>query len=108
MDGTVAPDFKQIKNKSMESKDLNPAREEYFSRLCKPFIKYLETSSFDEEELLKDRILSMTYDKNVELQKRVEELESGLTGIQKRFATKAGYITGGLYEIIENLLPPKE
>jgi len=62
----------------MESKDLNPAREEYFDKLDREFQAFYESSNETHETQAKDRILSMTYDKNEALQKRVEELEEEL------------------------------
>lgn len=56
---------------------LNQAREEYFWQLMNQSSKWAESSQH-EAVLLKGKILSVTYDANVALQKRVEELEAAL------------------------------
>jgi hypothetical protein len=56
----------------------NPAREEYFDQLENIFADYFCESGVEERKL-KEKALSITYDPNVALQKRVEELEAALS-----------------------------
>lgn len=62
----------------MTTTEQNPAREEFFDQLQQLHVKWFEAPSEEEEHPLKEEILSITYDANVALQKRVEELEAVL------------------------------
>lgn len=61
------------------TKDIpNPARDEYFEQLYTLIIHFIDIDIEDgeQEKRTKERILSITYDKVVELQNRIEELET--------------------------------
>lgn len=62
-------------------KYVNGAREEWFSRSLDIAADYLEASNLEESARLKERYLSITYDKISELLTRVEELESKILTI---------------------------
>lgn len=58
------------------TKDIpNPARDTYFYELGDLVADYFETSGLIETAKIKERILSISYDKVIELQNRIEELE---------------------------------
>lgn len=87
----------------MTTTEQNPAREEYFDQLINECADYLECPSprfkIQADEEVKERILSITYDGNVALQKRVEELEAALDRANKyieRNMQGAAYMQFGL------------
>lgn len=64
----------------MTTTEQNPAREEYFVQLMRKAADWYEEPIEDSKNAVsvKNDILGVTYDANVDLQKRVEELQAAL------------------------------
>ena len=62
----------------MTTTEKNPAREEYFVQISELCANYFRTESLTLKRKCKDKVLGISYDANVALQKRVEELEAAL------------------------------